>query len=390
MDAPPPLSCDTFVSCFDGTTVFGKNSDRPQEEVQNVVYVPGAVHNADQTVQCTYISIPQVGRTYDVVLCQPHWMWGAEMGANECGVVVGNEAVWGRIPATADKKLLGMDFVRLLLERCNSADQAVDCFAGLLEEHGQGGPCDIGTSWSYHNGYLIADAKEAWIIESVDKWWIAQRVTQKTRNISNGLSIRDQYDKVHPGLLDFCKQQGWWDGKSPFNWKVVVGGEDDDGDDEAEVSISSSGYDRETKGRAWLQHFSSKNTKQIGVRDMFTILRDTEGGISMEGAFRTTASMVALLGHEQPRFWFTGTPHPHASAFKPFSFPAADEKQALQQDKAWALVDANRTCDPAKLWWRHENGGANRAHDLLKLEEEYFDCRSSDAFLKATQKEMTI
>ena len=41
-----PSSCDTFVSCFDGTTVFGKNSDRPCDEVQNVVYVPGAEYGA--------------------------------------------------------------------------------------------------------------------------------------------------------------------------------------------------------------------------------------------------------------------------------------------------------------------------------------------------------
>ena len=341
-------------------------------------------------VQCTYISIPQARRTYDVVLCQPHWMWGAEMGANERGVVVGNEAVWGRVPATAEKRLLGMDFVRLLLERCGSASEAVDCLAGLLEAHGQGGPCAVGSLWAYHNGYLIADATEAWVVESVDRWWIAQRVAQGTRNISNGLSIREQYDRVHPGLLEFCREQGWWDGLRPFNWRAVVGGEEDDGGDEAEGGVTGSGGDRETRGRAWLRHFSAGDSKQIGVRDMFAILRDTEGGISMEGAFRTTASMVALLGPGPPRLWFTGTPHPHASAFKPCSFPMADGKAALQQDESWALACADPQCDPATLWWRHDKGGPRRAQGLRKLEEEFFDCSGSDAFLEAARKEMTI
>lgn len=41
-------------------------------------------------------------------------MWGAEMGANDKGVVIGNEAVWTKMNSPADKeeKLLGMDLLR--------------------------------------------------------------------------------------------------------------------------------------------------------------------------------------------------------------------------------------------------------------------------------------
>lgn len=46
-------------------------------------------------------------------------MFGAEMGANEHDVVIGNEAVFSKLPADQlPPALLGMDILRLALERC--------------------------------------------------------------------------------------------------------------------------------------------------------------------------------------------------------------------------------------------------------------------------------
>lgn len=65
-------------------------------------------------LQCTYIMVEQVEATQAVILSKPAWMWGAEMGANASGVVIGNEAVWTRMNdlSDCDEKLLGMDLVR--------------------------------------------------------------------------------------------------------------------------------------------------------------------------------------------------------------------------------------------------------------------------------------
>ena len=54
--------------------------------------------------------------THAVILSKPAWMWGAEMGANELGVVIGNEAVWTKEGSDLDldEKLLGMDLIRYL------------------------------------------------------------------------------------------------------------------------------------------------------------------------------------------------------------------------------------------------------------------------------------
>lgn len=65
-----------------------------------------------ETEQCTYIEIEQAKHTYAVMLSRPAWLWGAEMGANEHQVCIGNEAVWGKESADGDEALLGMDLVR--------------------------------------------------------------------------------------------------------------------------------------------------------------------------------------------------------------------------------------------------------------------------------------
>ena len=37
---------------------------------------------------------------------------------------------------------------------------------------------------------------QAYVLETVDKWWVAEKVTEGTRNISNNLSIGATLDKV--------------------------------------------------------------------------------------------------------------------------------------------------------------------------------------------------
>ena len=65
-------------------------------------------------LQCTYIEVDQVPHTFAVTLSKPAWTWGAEMGANEHGVCIGNEAVWTKMsgPEDDEERLLGMDLLR--------------------------------------------------------------------------------------------------------------------------------------------------------------------------------------------------------------------------------------------------------------------------------------
>ncbi|KAJ8255397.1 hypothetical protein GJAV_G00204420 [Gymnothorax javanicus] len=311
-----PSSCDTFVALPPSTVgqrvVFGKNSDRPCDEVQEVVYFPAADHAEGDKLECTYIEVEQVPHTYAVVLSRPAWLWGAEMGANEHQVCIGNEAVWGKVDANAEEALLGMDLVRLSLERADSAQKAVDVITELLEKYGQGGNCMEDESvFTYHNSFLISDRTEAWVLETCGKYWAAERVEAGHRNISNQYSITTKIDRGHPELRDYAQRQGWWDGTAPFSFAGVYSYLNT-----ARIEASGSRY---CEGRKLLE----RNKGQITAETMMGILRDKESGINAEGMFMTTGSMVSVVPTDSSLpgvHYFTGTPDPDRSVFKPFVF----------------------------------------------------------------------
>lgn len=305
--------CDTFVafppSSSPGTVVFGKNSDRPAGEAQSIRRYPSSSSDAG-SVKCTYIEIPQASKTHAVVLSQIDWMWGAEMGANECGVVIGNEAVWTKEPMEDTPALLGMDLVRLGLERGQTAREALDTITSLLEEYGQGGACaQNDPSFTYHNSYLIVDSLEAWVLETAGRHWAAEKVTRGARNISNGLTIRTSFDLCSINVKQHAREQGYWDGKSAFDFaKCFSDGSVDYPPDSRQVC----GFRLLNKGH--------ENKSNLDPQAMMKILRDHDSGICMHGGFETTSSMVSELPQDsntvtRARHWLTGKPHPCKTEF---------------------------------------------------------------------------
>ncbi len=295
--------CDTLVALppdtAGGSVVFGKNSDRPRNERQVIRHYPAARHPPGATLRCTYIEIPEAERTYAVLLSQPDWMWGAEMGANDKGVVIGNEAVATR-EELGPPALLGMDLLRLGLERGGSAADALEAIARLLEEFGQGGACaENDPSFSYHNSFLIADAAEAWVVETAGGYWAAEKITAGSRNISNNLTIRDNYDKA-------CRDLGSAEGRVDFA-----------------ATFSAGPADAEANSRqGWGTRLLAERRGAMTPGIMIGILSDHESGICMHGEFETTASMVSeLYSDRPPRHWLTGAPHPCSSPFKEIGFP---------------------------------------------------------------------
>ena len=214
--------CDTFAilnsSTKNGKTLFGKNSDRKDpDEVQNVVFLPGKEYSSQSEVKCTYISIPQVEKTYDVVLSQPFWMWGGEMGVNQHGVTIGNEALYTNEPYKKTG-LMGMDMLRLALERSKTAKEALSIIIDLLEAYGQGGNHGYKFALKYHNSWLITDKDQGFVLETAGEHWVWKEFTGNY-NISNCITIEDKFDEISENAISNAIKKGTCSSEQEFSFK---------------------------------------------------------------------------------------------------------------------------------------------------------------------------
>jgi dipeptidase len=346
--------CDTLVATPDytasGTMILAKNSDREPNEAQVVVRYP-RTRQKQKGLKTTFIQIPQVKETHEVILSKPFQMWGAEMGVNEHGVAIGNEAVFTKItPPKKNDGLTGMDLLRLALERSRSAMAALECITELLAEFGQdacGGYENTGMF--YFNSYIIADAKEAWVLETVDRHWVAEKV-RGFRSISNGLTIETEFDLASEGLKDFAQQQGLTRGRD-FNFRKVFSDRFFTYFSHCKVRQALStelgrkgaqGYDVQTAMNILRSHHGDKTDP--ARTGMHSLCMHASG---MTTPSQTTGSMVAELRPAgKSTYWFTGTAAPCLSLFKPLFIPG---KKFL----AGTFAEPTTRSD-SSLWWRHE------------------------------------
>jgi secernin len=191
--------CDCLVALAPatraGATIFAKNSDRPPGEAQPLEQHPP--RRDTSRVRCTYVEVePAGGETLGLVGSRPWWCWGFEHGVNTAGVAIGNEAVYTTLdPRSVPPALLGMDLVRLGLERGRSAAAAVSVMIDLLERHGQGGSGHHGVDRPYWSSFLVADGGDAWVLETSGRTWATEQVT-RARAVSNRTTIPD-FDAAH-------------------------------------------------------------------------------------------------------------------------------------------------------------------------------------------------
>lgn len=320
--------CDTIVATpaysKNGKMLFAKNSDRSPNEPQFLQHIPAKDYDLDKnpTLKLTYVSVPQVGHTYEIAISRPSWMWGAEFGFNEFGLNIGNEAVFTKEKYVKTEGVTGMDMLRLALERCKSAKEALDFLCEFVESHEQGGNCGYGKKFYYHNSFLIADSVDAYVLETAGRFWVRKKVKDYFA-ISNCLCL-DEYDECSEGLVENAIKHGWCKSKEDFNFVKCY---------------TEPLFTKFAKGRE--RRMAAMNILKSGAPDVKTfmsILR-THGGKAVDGfqevgsicmhaggvvGDHTTASYVAEIDGKNSAYFVTGSSMPCIALFKPYVLGRSD------------------------------------------------------------------
>ena len=339
--------CDSLVVVGEGGAPvwLAKNSDREPGESQVVEHRARERHAAGARLRATHIELDQVAETNEVVLSRPTWMWGAEMGSNVHGLAIGNEAVFTKVPVEPTG-LLGMDLVRLALERASTADEALDLITWMLARHGQGGPAGLrDRGFSYHNAFLIADPHGAWLLETAGRFWAAERVRRGVRSTSNVLTIGADYTRIGPGTIEGARSLGLLRKGDTFDFRRCFG---------SRVMSWLSGGDVRRARTA--RSSGDLHALQAVVRDHGGLTPDAGARIVMpcahaswqptRGHGQTTGTMIARLEKGHSMQWLTGTSAPCLSVLKPVPLGRGQVDTGPEP--------AENGFDDRSLWWRAE------------------------------------
>jgi secernin len=285
-------------------------------------------------------------------------------------VVIGNEAVFTKVPYEKGEALIGMDFLRLALERASTAREVVLVITGLLAEYGQGGNCGLFHKLFYHNSFLISDPQDAWVLETAGPHWAAKQV-KGVYAISNGLTINRDFDMASSDLIKHAVQKGWCKGEEDFDFAHCYS-------DFLYTRFSDCRRRRER-----VMNLLSSRKGSLTTADFIAALRDHGGqgdnpwrpdkgllgaNVCMHAGYgpirvsQTTGSMISHLHHTHPTHFITATAGPCTSIFKPvwLDNPLPDMGPV-----------PGSTYDQATLFWRHESLHRKTLLDYATLIELY-------------------
>lgn len=358
--------CDTLAIKRGGAVWFAKNSDREPDEEQRVETHSPARDASPEKLRCTYIEIEQVRERRGVILSRPSWMWGAEMGVNDAGVAIGNEAVFSRSVMKKGEALLGMDLVRLGLERAESASAAVHVMTGLIERYGQGGGAGFrDRNFRYDNSFLIADARSIFVLETAGREW-AVKEAPDAWSISNSYTLRADYDKASSGAgADFKA---------------------------AHEAFAMPRLACAASRRAATLAAAQSAPQEMSLSALAEILRRHDRGDGFDGGSNrdvcmhaaaplrphaSTASMIARLSGETPSVALTGTIYPCISLFKPASF-SGECRTVLREDLFSGGAAAARRAKGDAEWRRALRHSIEGAEPLLFAAMESDDLLAAD------------
>ncbi len=366
--------CDSFValgnSTASGNVLLAKSADTEVNEAEHLVRIPRARHGDGSLVRITHINLPQARETAEIILGKSFWSWGAEIGCNEHGVAVGNEAAFSNQKEAKDG-VVCLDLLRLVLERARTAREGVEIAGHHVETYGQGGNCQMMGNYWFDSGLLIGDRKEAWVVNCAGRQWAARQV-KDVMAISNRYQITDDWD-----LSSLTANGG---GKPNFRAMFA--------DETKEHGCAS--MERESAAMARLR----SRRGEISVRDMADTLRDVgedyevgrddrptricmHAGPHESRFWHATGAMVTEAGEEGVTVWMTATSATDLSVFKPLFFDAAMPEIGPAPSGTYTA---------GSLWWEHERLHRRAMADYKALKPDIrgaFDALEEEFFREA-------
>ncbi len=161
--------------------------------------------------------IPQVPATFGFINSAYPCMNQYQLG-------IGESTFGGRAELRSDKGLIDcQDLIRLMLERCKTAREALVLTRGMLNQYGwnDAGEC-----------LTIADKTEVWHLEIVGPGkgetgavWVAQRVPDNHISVNANASTIKEINVNDPenflasdNIFEVAKNHGWWNENEPFRF----------------------------------------------------------------------------------------------------------------------------------------------------------------------------
>ncbi|UCF37664.1 MAG: C69 family dipeptidase, partial [Acidobacteriota bacterium] len=256
-----------------------------------------------------------------------------------------------------------------------TAYEAMHVITGLLEKYGQSGDCEREGEWgkaNYHNSFILADPREAWVLETAGRYWVAKRLTRGVYSISNIYSIESEWDEAHPQLVEHAVEMGWTRSASEFNFARDYGdywrqGAKNPGNMQIRRNMTLSCLKRDF-GDVTPASMMAINRSHLegtiaeprwGASETFfatPCMHDTA-----HSGYHSAASMVAHLRAKMPpllrQVYWAGFSNPCCNVFKPFYMngPRVPEQYA----------EGTSTYSKASPWW-----WANRVKLLCDLNHQ--------------------
>ena len=271
-----------------------------------------------------------------------------------------------------------------------------------MARYGQGGNCGFEKPFSYHNAFLLADRREAWVLETAGPYWAALKV-KDVYTISNRLSIGSDFDRAHPDLVSHALAKGWCRSKADFHFARAY--------TEPVFTYFSGSAKRQKASRDSLAAAQGR----IGVDTMLGVLRShrpayasqayqtaSVSSVCMHAGFlfgdQTTGCYVARIGKgpggekaypegvSQDFYWISGGGPSCLSLMKPYVLDEAARLAFAEDEQEEAMAAWRRREEIHRLVLENRIHASTFQADRDRLEASFFNRAQALAGKKAARE----